>query len=29
MIVAPIIDGSPNYLAWLEQEVSAGGPSAV
>jgi periplasmic divalent cation tolerance protein len=27
MIVAPIIDGSPNYLAWLEQEVAAQGPS--
>jgi periplasmic divalent cation tolerance protein len=29
MIVAPIIDGSPNYLAWLEQEVSAEGPAPV
>jgi periplasmic divalent cation tolerance protein len=29
LIVAPIIDGSPNYLAWLEQEVTAEGPSAV
>jgi periplasmic divalent cation tolerance protein len=29
MIVAPIIDGSPNYLAWLDQEVSPEGPSAV
>lgn len=27
LIVAPIIDGSPNYLAWLEQEVAAQGPS--
>jgi periplasmic divalent cation tolerance protein len=27
LIVAPIIDGSPNYLAWLEQEVAADGPS--
>jgi periplasmic divalent cation tolerance protein len=29
LIVAPIIDGSPNYLAWLEQEVSAEGPAPV
>jgi periplasmic divalent cation tolerance protein len=29
LIVAPIIDGSPNYLAWLDQEVAAEGPSAV
>jgi periplasmic divalent cation tolerance protein len=29
LIVAPIIDGSPDYLAWLEQEVTAEGPSAV
>ncbi len=29
LIVAPIIDGSPNYLAWLEQEVTGEGPSAV
>lgn len=29
LVVAPIIDGSPNYLAWLEQEVTADGPSPV
>jgi periplasmic divalent cation tolerance protein len=36
LIVAPIIDGSPNYLAWLERELAAeppppaaGGPTAV
>lgn len=29
LIVAPIIDGSPNYLAWLEQEVAAEGPSPL
>jgi periplasmic divalent cation tolerance protein len=36
MIVAPIIDGSPNYLEWLDREVAAeapprtdGGPTAV
>lgn len=29
LVVAPIIDGSPNYLAWLEQEVAAEGPSPV
>lgn len=29
LIAAPIVDGSPNYLAWLEQEVTADGPSAV
>lgn len=28
LIVAPIIDGSPNYLAWLDKEVAADGPSA-
>jgi periplasmic divalent cation tolerance protein len=29
LIVSPIVDGSPNYLAWLEQEVAAEGPSPV
>jgi periplasmic divalent cation tolerance protein len=29
LVVAPIIDGSPNYLAWLEQEISAEGSSAA
>jgi periplasmic divalent cation tolerance protein len=29
LIVAPIIDGSPNYLAWLENEVTASGPSPI
>ncbi len=29
LVVAPIIDGSPNYLAWLEQEVTTQGPSRV
>jgi periplasmic divalent cation tolerance protein len=29
LVVAPIIDGSPNYLAWLEKEVASEGPSAV
>ena len=27
LIVAPIVDGSPNYLAWLEQEVAVQGSS--
>jgi periplasmic divalent cation tolerance protein len=26
MIVTPIVDGSPNYLAWLDQEITAAGP---
>ncbi|MEX2300827.1 MAG: divalent-cation tolerance protein CutA [Bryobacterales bacterium] len=26
LIVAPIIDGSPNYLAWLDREVAAEAP---
>lgn len=28
MIVIPIIDGSPNYLEWLEQEVQPEAPEA-
>ena len=29
LVVAPIIDGSPNYLAWLEKEVTPEAPASI